>query len=63
MLDEVNSEFDLAARDELLGETLDYVREQAPTLWLIETIDLWVTSPDVTGWEVHSFNPTFSELG
>ena len=62
LLDQVNNEFDTAARNEVLGETLDYVREQAPTLWLIETVDLWVTSPDVTGWEVHSFNPTFSEL-
>ncbi|MFA9432022.1 ABC transporter substrate-binding protein [Egicoccus sp. AB-alg2] len=62
MLDDVDGEFDADARNDKLGELLDYVREHAPVLWLIETVDLWVTAPDVDGWEVHSFNPTYEQL-
>ncbi len=63
MLAAVNAELDADARNEQLGALLDHVKEQAPALWLIESVDLWVTSADVTGWEVNSFNPTFDQLG
>lgn len=62
MLDEVNSELDADARQPKLAELLDYVHEEAPVLWLVELVELWVTDPDLSGWQVHNFNPTFDQL-
>lgn len=61
-LDAINGEFDVDTRNQQLGEMLDYVREQAPVLWMIELVDLWVMNSDVTGWEVYSFNPTYGQV-
>lgn len=61
-LDAVNTELDPDVRDTELAGVLDTVAEDAPVVWLVELIELWVSDPDVQGWEVHNFNPTFEQI-
>jgi peptide/nickel transport system substrate-binding protein len=62
LVNEVNSTFDREQRNDVLNQLLDRNMEDPPALFLIELVDFWMHSPDLEGWKVNAFNPSYSEL-
>lgn len=62
LINQVNATFDTQERDELLNQLLERNMENPPSLFLVELVELWALSPQVTGWQTHAFNPTWEEL-
>ena len=56
LIDQINAEFDVATRNDLLNQLLGHTRENPPSVMLTENFELWATDPAISGFEVAAFN-------
>lgn len=62
LIGQVNSTFDVEERNEVLSELLDLNMADSPSLFLVETVDLWAHQSAVEGFGIEAFNPTWDTL-
>jgi peptide/nickel transport system substrate-binding protein len=62
LITQINGTFDEAERDALLAQLLDLTKENPPAIWLVEVVELWAHSSDVTEFAVNNFNIRFENV-
>jgi peptide/nickel transport system substrate-binding protein len=62
LITQINGTFDVAERNALLGQLLDMTKDSPPAIWLVEVVELWAHSADVTGFSVDNFNVRFENV-